>query len=58
VPERQLTFSYGLGGIQQRFVDIFPRQVWVLDEDFTVRHAVCDHRDHRGDGYAQASDAG
>jgi hypothetical protein len=33
VPERQLTFSYGLGGIQQRFVDIFPRQVWVLGID-------------------------
>lgn len=51
VPERQLTFPHGLGGIQQCFVDIFSHQVWVLGEDFIGRHTVCDHRYHRGDGH-------
>ena len=58
MPERQLAFPHGLRGIQQRFVDVFWRQVRVLGKDLIGRHAVCDHRDHRGHGHAETPDAG
>jgi hypothetical protein len=50
VPERQLAFTQGLGGIQQCFADVFWRRVRVLGKDLTGRHVVRDHRDYRDDG--------
>ena len=58
MPQRQLALSHGLGGIQQPIADVLWRQVRVLGKDFIGRHAVRDHRDYRGHGYAQAPDAG
>jgi hypothetical protein len=39
-------------------VDVFWRQVGVFGKDLIGLHAICDQRDHRGHGHAQASDAG
>jgi hypothetical protein len=57
VPQRQLPFAYGLGGIEKRFVDVPGGQVRMLSEDVVGRHSVSDHRHHRCDREAQPSDA-
>ena len=57
MPQRQLSFAYGLGGIEKRFVDVLGGQVGMLSEDLVGRHSVSDHRHHRCDREAQPSDA-
>lgn len=48
----------GLGGIQQRFVDVLGGEVGMLGEDLFGSRAVREHRRYRRDWEAQAADAG
>ena len=57
MPQRELPLADSLGGIEQRFMDVFGGQVRMLSEDLVGRHPVSDHRHHRCDREAQSSDA-
>jgi hypothetical protein len=58
VPERQLSLAYGLGGVQQRLVDVLGGEARMLGEDLWSSHAVGEHRHYRRDREAQSADAG
>jgi hypothetical protein len=57
VPERQFPLADSFSSVQQRLMNVFASEVRMLGKDLIGRHAVRDHRYHRGYWEAHPPDA-
>ena len=56
--ERYLPLSDGLGGVAQRFADVFALEIRVGFQDLVFAHAIRNHPHHRCHRYAKTTDGG